>query len=140
MAPSVFLDKQLAPSATSLSSALGKSKAMWDEIRQHVISCYAPTVEGLGYAGKQYGWSLGLKQKKRSVAHLIPGEGKFVCSLAFSEKAVAETRKSKLPADVMKMIADSKRFPEGRAVRLEVNSKRDAAIATELIDIRMRCI
>jgi hypothetical protein len=140
MSPSFFLDKQQAPSPKALSSVLGKSMSLWDNIKAHVVSRYEPVVEAWGYAGKQYGWSLGLKQKKRSIVYLIPGEGVFLCSLAFSEKAVAEARTRALPAGVMKIIDEAKRFPEGRAVRLGIMSGKDVAVVKELVDIKMSCI
>ena len=140
MSPSFFLDKQRAPSPQALSSILGKSQSLWDDIKAHVVSQYEPVVEAWGYSGKHYGWSLGLKQKKRSIVYLIPGEGVFVCSLAFSEKAAAEARTRSLPAAVMKMIDEAKRFPEGRAVRLEVKLTKDVAIIKGLVDIKMSCI
>ena len=140
MAPSIFLDKQEAPTARALSATLGKAKTWWDAIREHVASQYGPVLEAWGYAGKQYGWSLGLKQKKRSILYLIPGDGGFVCSLAFSEKAVAEARSRSLPANVMKMIDEAKRFSEGRAVRLDIKSNQEIAIVKKLVDIKMSCI
>src|ERR1051326_1652866 len=140
MAPSVFLDNQEVPSAKAVASALGDSELLWDGIRDYVVSHYKPVVQVWGYAGKQYGWSLGLKQKKRSVAYLIPGKGNFVCSLAFNEKAVAQARKVKLPVAILNMIDEAKRFPEGRAVRVEINSDKEAAVAKQLIDLKMSCI
>jgi len=140
MAPSVFLDKQQPPSPKALSSTLSKSINLWDSLKSHVASRYAPVIETWGYAGKQFGWSLALKQKKRSIAYLIPGAGLFVCSLAFNEKAVAEAGARDLPAAVMKMIGEAKRFPEGRAIRLEIKSSKDVAVMKELIDIKMSCI
>ncbi|MBZ5573337.1 MAG: DUF3788 domain-containing protein [Acidobacteriia bacterium] len=140
MSPSFFLDKQQPPSAKALSLVLGKPGTLWNEIKAHVASQYEPIVEAWGYAGKQYGWSLGLKQRKRSILYLIPGEGGFVCSLAFSEKAVAEARTRSLPAGVMKTIDEAKRFAEGRAVRLEIKSSKDVAIVKQLVDIKMSSI
>jgi hypothetical protein len=137
MPPSFFIEKNRPPTGQALAKVLGKSKNLWDDIRTDVASQYGPLIEAWGYAGKNYGWSLGLKQKKRAILYLIPGEGGFACSLAFSEQAVAEARTRSLPSGVMEIIENAKRFVEGRAVRLEIKSSKDAAIVKELVSIKM---
>jgi Protein of unknown function (DUF3788) len=137
MSPSVFLEKKLTPTESALAPVLGKSKALWDDIKADVTRKYEPITEAWGYSGKNHGWSLTLKQKKRSVLYLVPGEGVFRCSLAFSEKAVAEARHRSLPSRVMEMIETAKRYPEGRAVRIEVQSSKDAGVVKELVSIKM---
>ena len=41
------------------------------------------------WSGKNYGWSLALQRKKRTLVYLIPGEGFFTASTALGEKACA---------------------------------------------------
>jgi len=139
MSPSIFLEKNHPPSNAELTRSLGDSQKHWDELRKHVQANHGPVAETWGYAGKAYGWSLGLKGKKRAVAYLIPGQAGFTCSMALSAAAVTEAGKRAFPPDVKQAIATAKNYPEGRAVRIEVQSSQDAAIAKELIDLKVSC-
>jgi len=140
MSGSFFLDKKLRPSEPVLARVLGKSKPLWDEIKADVTARYAPLSEAWGYSGKSHGWSLALKQRKRSIVYLVPKEGAFTCSLAFSEKAAAEAQHRALPTSVKEMIEKARHYPEGRAVRMQVHSAADAAVAKELVCIKVECL
>jgi hypothetical protein len=139
MAPSVFLDKAKSPSGHELARALGNAKNLWDDIKAQVVDEYEPVTESWGFAGKKHGWSLGLKQKKRSILYLVPGDRTFVCSFALSEKAVAQAQASSLPAGVLKIVNEAPRYPEGRGVRIEVKNPANVALVKKLVNIKMAC-
>lgn len=137
MAPSVFLDKTQPPGAQDLVRVLGRSKRWWDDIAGFVAQQYGPITETWGFSGKKYGWSLGLKQKKRSILYLVPGQKTFICSFALNEKAATEARARRLPANLLKMIEGAPRYPEGRAVRMEIKTVSSVESAKKLITVKM---
>jgi hypothetical protein len=139
MAPSVFLNKAKSPRGQELARALGKSQILWDDIKANVISEYEPVTESWGFAGKKYGWALALKQKKRSILYLVPGDHAFVCSFALSENAVTQAQASSLPAGVLKIVNEAPRYPEGRGVRIEVKHSADVTLVKKLVSIKMAC-
>ena len=100
---------------------------------------HAPITESWGYSGKNYGWSLGLKQKKRSVVYLVPGEGRVYMQPRIQREGGDRSAQSALPSDVLEMVETAKRYTEGRAVRMQVQSGKDAAVAKELVGIKMAC-
>ena len=73
----------------------------------------------------KYGWSFRLQLKKRNIVYLGPRSGSFMASLVLGDKAIAAARKSNLPAYVLKMIAEAKRYGEGTPVRIEVSKPED---------------
>ncbi len=83
------------------------------------------------------GWSLRLQLKKRNIVYLGPRTGWFLASFILGDKAVAAARKSKLPARMLKMIDEAKRYPEGTAVRIEVHDATDAEVVKMLAKIKI---
>src|ERR1035441_8974874 len=65
-----------------------------------------------------------------------PAQVIFLASFILGEKAVAAARKSKLPARILKMIDEAKRYAEGTAVRLEVHDVADASVVKTLAKIK----
>jgi len=137
MAPGAFLDRGSEPGDRELQNVLGPARALWAQLRADLGSQFPPLGDKWSYAGKTHGWSLQLKQKKRTVLYLIPGRGSFVAALALGEKAFRAAQASRLPGPVLEVVDSAPRYPEGRAVRLEVRSKKDLASVEALAAIKM---
>jgi hypothetical protein len=120
MALSAFDDKAKKPSKSSLRTTLGRTSTHWDNLVAFIASEYAPLDETRNFAGAAWGWSLRLKQKKRTVLYMTPCRGHFLVGFALGEKAVKAAQDIGLPKDVLSLIDEAKKYAEGRAVRLEI--------------------
>lgn len=60
-----------------------------------------------------------------------------MASFALGDKAIAVARKSGLSSPVLRVIAGSKRYPEGTAVRIEVRSESDLQTVKKLAKIKI---
>jgi hypothetical protein len=80
----------------------------------------------------KYGWSLGLKLKKRTVVHLSPCDGSFCVAFILGDRAVKAARQSDLPKSVLKIIHDAPHYAGGRGVRLEVKRSADLGALRKL--------
>jgi len=69
--------------------------------------------------------------------YLGPRDGWFLAAFALGDRAVAAAKQSKLPAAVLKMIAEAKRYVEGTAVRIEVKEPSDVAVVKTLARIKV---
>lgn len=134
--PSVFLDRAAPPSEEALASALGTAAPRWNRLRQDVEKEWGPLDAGWSFGGKAYGWSLRLRNGKRTLLHLIPGKGGFTAALALGEAAFRAAGEAGLPAKVLGLLAEAKKYPEGRAVRMEVGSAGDAAAVRRLVALK----
>jgi hypothetical protein len=132
-----FFDKSTKPADADLAKALGAAIGLWNELRRLVGEHFAPLTEEWVFSGKSHGWSLRLFQKKRAVLYLKPIEGYFRVSFAFGEKASQAALESDLPASVLKLIGEAPKYPEGRAVRMDIKNARDVRIALKLARIKM---
>ena len=72
MAFSAFEDKSRSRTDAEVAAVLGRAAAHWDELVAHMEERHAPIDREWGYAGKKWGWSLRLKQKKRAVLYMTP--------------------------------------------------------------------
>ena len=126
------------PTETALAAALGESYALWKrviaELKQEL------KLDGADWhsSGVKYGWSFRLQQKKRNIVYLGPRDGFFVAAFVLGDRAVVAARESELPAHVLKMIAEAKRYAEGTGVRIEVKVPVDLAVAKTLARIKVQ--
>ncbi|MFB3909057.1 MAG: DUF3788 family protein [Candidatus Eisenbacteria bacterium] len=136
--PSAFLDRQAPPGQEDLAGALGRAAAVWSGIVEGV-GAIVPRLSGKwSYGGKAYGWSLALKDGKRTVLYLIPGKEQVTAAFALNEKACVEAASGEeLPEAVRRIVNEARRYPEGRAVRVEVRTKQDVASVLRLAKIKI---
>ena len=137
MALSAFADKEKEPGAGELKRMLGRTSAHWDNLKIHVAAEYAPLDEAWTFAGANWGWSLRLRQKRRTVLYMTPRKGHFLVGFVLGEKAVRAARDSKLPNSILTTIDEAKKYAEGRAVRIEIRNKKNLEITMQLTAIKM---
>ena len=138
MALSALDDKSRVPTESALVAVLGPAKGLWDELSSRLASDYPPLTEKWGYSGKPWGWSLALKQKKRTIVYLTPSESFFYAGFALGEKAVAAARRSGLSPGVLTIIDSARKYAEGRAVRLEVHGTEDVGHVLAIAAAKMK--
>jgi hypothetical protein len=78
-----------------------------------------------------------LQLSKRNIVYLGPRQGWFVAAFVLGDKAVAASRKSALPPAVIQNISNSKRYPDGTAVRIDVKNPQDMEIVKMLAKIKI---
>jgi uncharacterized protein DUF3788 len=132
-----FIGKLSEPNDDELAGSLGKTKKLWDQLIQALA-------EDLGVKGQEWksysrkaGWSLRLKRGDRIIVYLAPNRGSFLASFALGDRAIAASRKSRLPDKAVKIIAEARRYAEGTAVRIEVKSAADVAVVKKLAEIKL---
>jgi len=137
MALSAFDDKSKEPGASDLQRTLGRTSPHWDSLRAHVAAEYAPLDETWNFAGANWGWSLRLKQKKRTVLYMTPCKGHFLVGFALGEKAVKAAHDSALPDSILTIIDEARKYAEGRGVRIKVTSKKTLEGTKRLAAVKM---
>lgn len=138
MMPSAFSDKASPPDDTRTLAVLGPAAPRWTRLTAELAHRFAPTTQAWAWSGSKHGWTLRIAQRKRPVAYLTPLDGAFRVSLALGEEAVTAALASDLPLDVRAAIQAAPMFPEGRAVRILVESDEACAHAVALAGLRMR--
>ena len=137
MALSAFDDKANEPGQRDLEKTLGRSAAHWVALVAHIAAEFAPLDESWNFAGAKWGWSLRLKQKKRTVLYMTPCRKHFLVGFALGERAVQAAREGGLPGPVLEQIEQAPKYAEGRGVRLEVRTKKDLEAVKRIAAIKM---
>ena len=132
MLPNAFIDKPDAPTDVDVAAALGPAKALWDQLLAELAQeCNVAVQEWNSYSRKA-GWSLRLKHKKRNILYLGPCRGSFRVAFVLGDKAVEAARQCGLSQTVIRLIDEAKRYPEGTAVRFDVQGAKDIAAVKKL--------
>jgi hypothetical protein len=137
MADIVFDDKNKVPDDTDLQSALGATKKLWDELTAYIKDTYDSVKEEWKFYGKKYGWQMKLPSKKRNIMFLIPRKGYFLAVFVFGEKAVEAIVNSSLHQSIITAIKESRKYVEGRGLKIEVKSEKDIEDIKILTHIKM---
>jgi len=137
MALSAFDNKSEMPGEGDLKKTLGQTSTHWNNLVTHIADTYAPTDEMWNFAGANWGWSLRLKQKKRTILYMTPCQGYFLVGFVLGDKAVQAAYVSDLPDSVLAAIREARKYAEGKAVRIEIRNKKDLEIAKKLTAIKM---
>ncbi len=136
LAPNAFIGKSEKPTEAELAAALGPSKTLWDQLVDDLARDGVDVQEWNSYSPKA-GWALRLKRKERNIVYLSPLQGGFQIAFILGDKAVKAARQSKLPARVLKIIAEAPRYPEGTGVRMLVNGPEDVEVIKKLALIKL---
>ena len=137
MVRSALDDKEKEPDPRQLAAVLGPAHQPWTTLIDHLASEYPPLLEEWSFAGKKWGWSLRLKQKKRTILYMTPSVGFFYVGFVLGERATNTAMESPLPADVLSVIEAAPKYAEGRGFRLEVPSHTDVSSIQLLAAIKM---
>jgi hypothetical protein len=137
METSVFTDRSKKPDDKRLVKTIGKSGTHWTAIKAHISKKHGEPLEQWKYYGPKAGWVLKVLLKKRNLFFLTPLKGYFRVAFVFRDKAATAVEKSRLPAAIRNELKEARRYAEGRALRLEVKSPKDATHVRKLVDIKI---
>lgn len=133
----VFAGQAKQPTEKQLAAALGDCCELWQQLVADLQSEAGINTAEWNTSSVKLGWSLRLQAKKRNIVYLGPREGWFLASFILGDKAIAAAKKSDLGSSVSRIIAESKRYPEGTAVRIEVHSESDLEVVKKVAKIKI---
>jgi hypothetical protein len=137
MTLSAFDDKLKPPQSQDLAATLGSAFIFWNELKAKVEARFGPVSFEWGFTSKTTAWGMRVKAEKRTILYMTPCEDYFLASFALGEKAVKAAHDAGLPASVLKIIDEAKKYAEGRGVRLKVKSARNVLSVEKLAIIKM---
>ena len=137
MALSALDDKARKPRPADLAETLGRSYTHWKSLAAHLDREFPPLTQEWNFSGAKWGWSMRLKQKKRTVLYMTPCKAHFLVGFVLGEKAVKAALESDLPDSILTVIDEAKKYAEGRGVRIEIRNTKDLKIIKGLAEIKM---
>lgn len=141
MSLSFYCDKFMCPSEYDMSGVLGKTSAMWSDVKPY-IEKYGSTKEEWKIYSQKAGWCkkvlLVSGKEERNIVFLYPNIDCFTCVLVFGEKAALLAKQSQLPDHIIDSIDSAKPYKEGRSFQVEVRTPFDYEVLKKLIDIKVQ--
>ncbi len=132
-----FIGQKEKPSEEQIVAALGVSAEAWKQLLEELADKYGVGLQEWKSYSAKYGWSLKLKQKKRTIVHLSPGRDRFLAVLILGDRAVKAARQANLSKSVLKTIAEAPRYPEGTGVRMAVKERKDLGAIRKLVKVKL---
>jgi len=137
MLPNAFLGKTEQPTDAELAASLGPAKSIWDKLVADLARELDLTEREWNSYSPKWGWALRIKRKKRNIIYLSPSQGSFTITLVLGDRAVKATYDSKLPQRAIKLIKESKKYPEGTAIYIDVKGAKDLPFIKKLALIKL---
>lgn len=134
--PNAFIGKPDKPTPKELADVLGTASPLWNHLLTDLMTDLGLTEQEWSSYSPKYGWHLRLKLKKRNIVYFSPCAGCFRVSFVLGDRAVAEARKTRLPASVLKQLDEAKRYPEGTGLCLTVTNAREIPSIEKLAQIK----
>lgn len=137
MFENAFINKPNAPTNRELAAALGPAKATWDGVLSALDGEHGVNIHEWKSHSPQWGWSLRVKRKARTIVWLSPSQGCFTALFILGSRAMQAAGRTRLPQRVLKALADAPKYPEGFGIRLTANSSRDIGALNKLAAIKL---
>ena len=137
MLPNAFIGKSKKPTSKDLADALGSAKILWDSLLHQLAEQFDPKLEWSSYSPKA-GWSMKVKKGSRTILYMTPCANAFRVAFVLGDKAVKVALQSKLPANVLKIVREGKRYPEGTAVRMDMKETSELPALLTLAAIKLK--
>ena len=137
MLSNAFVGQAKRPSKAQIARALAGAHPLWQDLVSSLKRDLKLDGEKWNSYSTKAGWSLRLQFKKRNILYLAPCNGTFLACFVLGDRALAAAKSSNLLPDILKVLDEAKRYPEGTAVRLEVHSSVDVEVVKTLAKIKL---
>jgi hypothetical protein len=137
LSTNAFIGRADKPTDDDLCQALGPAKPFWDRlIADLAVEYNVADLEWKSYSRKA-GWSLRISRGKRTIVWMSPLENRFQVTFILGDKAMQAARAGKLSASLQKILDESKKYPEGTGVRLDIEKQKDLAAVKKLAAVKL---
>jgi len=133
-----IFDKTKEPDQATVLKVLAESAGLWTEFKSYLIEIAGPVKEEWKFYGQKLGWTMKVLLGKRNLFFMKPGDSFFAIAFVFGDRAVDAASESNLPESVKSSLLDSKKYMEGRGLRLEVKTSVELDIVKKLTEIKLK--
>ena len=125
MPENAFIGKTQPPTEAELAAALGPALPHWRQLLADLTKEWGANLQEWNSYSPKAGWSLRVKRKDRTIVWLSASTGCFTAAIILGEKAVRAARQSPFSDELLPMLNEGKKYPEGTAVRFVVKTAKD---------------
>jgi hypothetical protein len=134
---SIFTDKAKTPTSQDLEIALGATSNIWQHFSDFTKKQSPSAIEEWKFSSEKFGWSFRLKDKKRVLIYLLPRDQYFKVAFVFGEQATTAILESTIAAHIKNDIKLSRKYAEGRGIRIDITDQKLVSDIEKLIAIKV---
>jgi hypothetical protein len=120
-----------------LKATLGSAEALWAGIVRAVEESASPLKVEWKASKAAFGRMCLLRHQKRTLLYLTPDKDEVTVAIVLGDRAYGLAMASALPAPVKTRLSESRRYAEGRGIRVSVSSRGDIATIRELVRMKV---
>jgi hypothetical protein len=137
MEPMVLTDPRQFPSEDVIFSHIGRQRAQWEALFEHLRAEHADCVAQWRYYNDGKSWLLNVSRKKKTVFWLSVISGTFRITAYFTDKARDAIRPSPLSDALKKQFIEGPRHGKLGAITITFRRKRDVEDAKILVALKI---
>jgi len=100
MDASIFIDKTKKPTEEDLRNALANNYNLWQDVYDLVYLKYPNAVSEWNFPGQKHRWNFRMKDRKRTIVYLLPGDKRFLVAFVFGQRAFERTMSSNISKQI----------------------------------------
>jgi hypothetical protein len=137
MSQSVLTDRDQFPSDKIVFSFIGKHKALWISLFDHIHGHYPEITKEWRYYNDGKSWLLKVTKKAKTIFWLSVIDGTFRITFYFSDKAGQAIENSKLAESLKDQFRSGKKYNKIKGITITFKNKKDCTYAEELVVIKL---
>jgi hypothetical protein len=137
MEPMVLTDPKQFPSEDVVFSHLGRQRAQWEALFEHLRAEHPDCVAQWRYYNDGKSWLLNVSRKKKTIFWLSVISGTFRITAYFTDKARDAIRASALSDDLKAQFLGAAPIGKLRGITITFRKKRDVEDAKVLVALKV---
>lgn len=139
MAIHVYIDKLHKPKEEEISTALGMTSFIWNDIHNYIVRNYDFTPE-LIFFTKNYGWTVRYRKNNKTLCYFFPKRGSFLILIVLGGKEANQVDliKDRLNKNILQVFESTEQLHDGRWLWIEINNSDDIDSFKEILTIKKK--
>jgi hypothetical protein len=134
---SIFTGTDAPPTLEEMLSAVGEKRSLWQALADFVTETYRAEGTMRSY-GRKYGWRLSFAKGSKKFLALYPRHDALTAQVILGRTQEAAAFGLPLGENARKVLENSKAYPEGRWLYIDVQTDRDVEDVKQLLLMRYR--
>ena len=133
----VLINPDEHPNEEIIFSHIGRTKAQWLLIFEHIRSNYPNFAEEWRYYKDGKSWLLKIVNKKNTICWISVEQKKFKMTFYFTDKAESAIMESSISDELKEQFKTGKYYNKIRGLTITFSNKKDVEFAKLLINIKL---
>jgi hypothetical protein len=134
----VLINQNESPTEEIIFNHIGRTKAHWISIFEHIHSVYPDLTEEWRYYKDGKSWLLKVIRKSKTIFWISVLKSKFKMTFYFTDRAEPAIMESLISEELKEQFKNSKYYNKIRGLTITFRNNKDVEYAKELIEIKLK--